>query len=64
MKNAVKAGLGCSLVLAGAVRDDIAAARLSMVTLKDVEPSKDLYAAFQTELPGDAMPVRLAEFLA
>jgi DNA-binding transcriptional LysR family regulator len=63
VKSAVRAGLGCSIVLAGAVREEAAAGRFVVLTLNDAKLEKVLYIALQSGLPRASLPLRLAEFL-
>ncbi|MEO1543736.1 MAG: LysR family transcriptional regulator [Pseudomonadota bacterium] len=63
VKCAVKAGLGCSIVLAGAVREEAAGKRLAILSIKDAQLEKTLYLALQPGLPANALPKRLTEFL-
>jgi DNA-binding transcriptional LysR family regulator len=63
VKSAVRVGLGCSIVLAGAVREEAAAGRFVMLTLNDAKLEKMLYIALQSGQPRGALSVRLAEFL-
>jgi DNA-binding transcriptional LysR family regulator len=64
VKCAVRAGLGCSIVLAGAVEADAAAGKLAALTVEGVELEKTFYVAIAKGLPETALPARLAAFLA
>ncbi len=64
VKNAVQSGLGCSIVLHGAVRDDVEAGLLRMLSIKDVPLEKTFYLAVPAGLPEEALPARLVSFLA
>ncbi len=63
VKNAVRSGLGCSIVLAGAVKGEAEAGRLSVLSLKGKRLAKNFYVVTQKGLPDTALAVRLASFL-
>ncbi len=63
VKSAVSAGLGCSIVLRGAVKDDVASGNLKMLSLKGTKLEKTFYIALPTGIAEDALPARLAAFL-
>lgn len=63
VKSAVQAGLGCSIVLRGAVKADAAAGQLSILTVKDARLEKTFYLAMPAGLPENALPARLVAFL-
>jgi LysR family transcriptional regulator, low CO2-responsive transcriptional regulator len=63
VKSAVSAGLGCSIVLRGAVKDDVAAGNLKMLPVKGTKLEKTFYIALPTGIAKDALPARLAAFL-
>ena len=64
VKCAVRAGLGCSIVLAGAVDADAAAGHLAALMVEGVKLEKTFYVAIAKGLPETALPARLAAFLA
>ncbi|MGH1351382.1 MAG: LysR family transcriptional regulator [Methyloligellaceae bacterium] len=63
VKNAVQAGLGCSIVLKKTVEDEAALSLLGVLNLKEVELLKSFYVAYKKELPERSLPVILADFL-
>ena len=63
VKNAVRAGLGSSIMLQGAVIDEVKAGQLAMLTVEGVELAKTFHIALPSGLPADALPARLAAFL-
>jgi LysR family transcriptional regulator, low CO2-responsive transcriptional regulator len=63
VKSAVEAGLGSSIVLKGAVRDEVQSGNFAMLSLKGVKLEKVFHLAFRAGLPETALPVRLAHFL-
>lgn len=63
VKSAVRAGLGCSIVLAGAVRAEADAGHLAALPVKGVKLEKTFYLATQKGLPETALAARLATFL-
>lgn len=63
VKSAVEAGLGCSIVLARAVREEVAAGQIAMLTVRGVKLEKTFHIAFPEGLPDEALPMRLADFL-
>lgn len=63
VKCAVRAGLGCSIVLAGSVRADAAAGHLAVLSVKGAKFEKTFYVAIPKGLPETSLPLRLAAFL-
>lgn len=63
VKCAVRAGLGCSIVLAGSVRADVEAGSLSVLSVKGAKLEKTFYVAIPKGLPVTSLPLRLAVFL-
>lgn len=63
VKNAVRAGLGCSIILKGAVEDEAKSGQFAMLTLKDAQLEKTFYIETPADLPPEALPSRLAAFL-
>lgn len=63
VKNAVRAGLGSSIMLKGAVTDEVAAGQLVVLKIDGVDLVKTFHLALPSELPSDTLPLRLAEFL-
>lgn len=63
VKSAVRAGLGCSIVLAGAVRGDVETGRISTLSLKGTPLEKTLYVAIPKGLPETSLAARMTEFL-
>ena len=64
VKSAVRAGLGCSIVLRGAVKSDVAAGNLKMLSVKGTKLEKTFYIATPSGLSAQTLPARLAAFLA
>lgn len=64
VKQAVKAGLGISLVLAGTVAAECRAGVLAAVPLEGERPRKELYVVCRDSLPSESLPRRFAEWLA
>ena len=63
VKQAVKAGLGVSLVLAGTVAAECRAGTLAAVPLEGERPCKELYVIRRASLPPQSWPRRFAEWL-
>lgn len=63
VKSAVRAGLGCSIVLRGAATDAAAAGHFSMLDVGDAKLEKTFSIAVPAGLPPNALPARLAAFL-
>ena len=63
VKSAVRAGLGCSIVLRGAAADDAAAGHFAMLQVKGAKLEKTFSIAVPAGLPANALPARLADFL-
>lgn len=63
VKQAVKAGLGVSLVLAGTVAEECRTGTLAAVPLEGERPSKDLYIVCRESLPRESPSRRFAEWL-
>jgi len=61
VKNAVRAGLGISIVLASSVEDEVAAGHLVAVPIKGVNLDKDLFVVHRRGLPGDGFAARFLE---
>lgn len=64
VKQAVKAGLGVSLVLAGTVAEECRAGVLAAIPLEGERPHKELYVVCRESLPRESLPRRFAEWLA
>jgi DNA-binding transcriptional LysR family regulator len=64
VKSAVQAGLGCSIVLAGAVRDEAATERFAVLELEGTQARKAVLCCDPGRLPRGAMARRLFEFIA
>jgi DNA-binding transcriptional LysR family regulator len=60
VKNAVRSGLGISIVLASAVSEEVAEGHLAQVPILDAALSKDLFLIHRRGLPGDSPAVRFA----
>lgn len=63
VKQAVKAGLGVSLVLAGTVVEECRTGALVAIPLEGERPSKELYVVCRESLPRESLPQRFAEWL-
>jgi DNA-binding transcriptional LysR family regulator len=63
VKEAVKAGLGISLVLAGTVEEEVAAGTLKALRLSDADLSKELYIVLPDDTPETAPAARFAAAL-
>lgn len=63
VKSAVKHGLGISLVLAGAVAEEVRHGELATVEIADTRLVKDLYMVCPKELPAAAPARRFADYL-
>lgn len=63
VKNAVRAGLGSSIILKGAVRDEVEAGQLASLNIEGVDLVKTFHLAFPSKLPIATLPSRLAMFL-
>lgn len=63
VKNAVRAGLGSSIMLKGAVTDEVAAGQLAILNIDGVELVKTFHLAHSVDLPAETLPSRLADFL-
>ena len=63
VKNAVKAGLGASVVLSDAVADDVAAGRLTAVAVDGAPLAKMFYIAHAANLSPDEVTARFAQYL-
>jgi DNA-binding transcriptional LysR family regulator len=63
VKQAVKAGLGVSIVLASAVVDEVRAGSLCALDLEDVALAKDVWVARRDDLPPGAPARRFTELL-
>ena len=63
VKEGVRAGLGVSLVLASAVREEIAAGVLAAPRLEDVSLSKTLWIVMLADTPAEAPAALLADHL-
>jgi len=63
VKNAVRAGLGSSIMLRGAVVDEVMAGQLAMLTVDGIDLAKSFHIALPADLPADSLPARLAAFL-
>jgi DNA-binding transcriptional LysR family regulator len=63
VKQAVKAGLGVSIVLASAVVDEVRAGSLCALDLEDVPLAKDIWAVRRNDLPPGAPARRFTELL-
>jgi len=61
VKNAVRAGLGISVVLASAVAEEAAAGHLASIPLKDAKLSKDIFVIHRKGLPDDSFSVRFLD---
>lgn len=64
VKSAVCAGLGCSIVLQGAVKGEVETGNLKMLSVKGTKLEKTFYVATPSGLSPQTLPARLAEFLA
>ena len=56
VKQAVKAGMGISLVLASAVLDEVRVGSLRAISFVDPPLRKDLFVAWRTSIPGISTP--------
>lgn len=63
VKQAVRAGLGVSITLASAVRDEAASGHLSTLRVRDARLTKPLYAVLPDTLPPESPACRFQEFL-
>lgn len=63
VKHAVAAGLGVSLVLAGAVIEEVAAGSLCAIALEGVELRKPLFVALDESTPSSAPPAQFRDLL-
>jgi DNA-binding transcriptional LysR family regulator len=63
VKEAVKAGLGISLVLAGTVEEEVKAKTLVALRLDDADLSKDLYVVLPEDTPETSAAARFAQTL-
>lgn len=64
VKQAVKAGLGVSLVLAGTVAEECRAGALAAIPLEGERPHKELYVVCRESIPRASLSRRFAEWLA
>ncbi len=64
VKNAVRAGLGSSIVLEAAVADEVAAGHLVALPIDGLVLEKAFCLAVSAGLPEDALPKRMMKFLA
>jgi len=63
VKSAVRAGLGCSVVLRRAVADDIAAGRLAELAIRDTKITKTFHLSAGSDIPASAPAARLIGFM-
>lgn len=61
VKNAVRSGLGISIVMAAAVAEEVADGRLVAVPVGDADIFKELYLIHRRNLPEDSFPMRFVE---
>lgn len=61
VKNAVRAGLGMSIVLASSVADEVTEGHLVAVPIKDAKLAKELFIIHRRGLPGDSFTVRFLD---
>lgn len=64
VKSAVRAGLGCSIVLEGAVFEEVKAGHLAAARLEGITLNKTFYLATQPGLPAGSAARRLIDLLA
>jgi DNA-binding transcriptional LysR family regulator len=63
VKQAVKAGLGISLVFASAVEEEVRAGSLRSLNVAGVDIAKDLFVVLPEDTPPDSPPQRFAKML-
>jgi DNA-binding transcriptional LysR family regulator len=63
VKNAVRADLGSSIMLEGAVYDEVKSGQLVSLTIEGIKLEKTFHLAHPAELPKEALPSRLVNFL-
>ncbi len=63
VKNAVRAGLGSSIILKGAIIDEVQSGHLACLSIEGITLEKTFHLALPAELPEEALPSRLANFL-
>ncbi len=63
VKDAVRSGLGVSLVLSRAVDADLSLGRLATVDIDGYRFDKTFYVSVRSDMAEDAMPVQLANFM-
>lgn len=63
VKNAVRAGLGISIVLQKSVADEVAEGHLATICIKDTKLSKELFVIHRRGLPSDSFALRFVNML-
>ncbi len=63
VKSAVMAGLGCSLILRGAVETEVLAGKLAVLDVSGATLRKTFFVSFRTGLPDNSPAARLARYL-